>query len=379
MIIDALDECECEEDIRATLLQLSNASEISSVRLCFFVTSRPELPIRLGFADMAVEAHHDIMLHEIAQETIQHDITLYFQHEFAELRKKDLAMHPEDPLLPSNWPGEESIQKLVEMAIPLFIFAATVCRFIAQGSRPQRRLEAILQAPKATSPSNLVAIYLPILNHLFMGQHEWEQEELAREFREIVGPIVILAEPLSTRSLAGLLGIRQREVTLPLDELHSVLSVPLDSDAPVQLLHLSFRDFLVDPQKACTDRFWIDESQTHARIASRCLSLLSEPGSLKNNICDTRSPVIRRTDTAQEHISACLPADVRYACCYWVYHLEHSKQRFTDWDGVLDFMKLHFLHWLEVLGWIGKMSDSISYINTLLSLVPVRRSFVGMS
>ena len=68
-------------------------------------------------------------------------------------------------------------------------------------------------------------------------------------FRKVVGSIVVLESPLSTRSLARLLQVPQKEVECRLDALHSVLSVPEDEDVPIRLLHLSFRDFLVDRQR----------------------------------------------------------------------------------------------------------------------------------
>src|SRR6266702_8708233 len=52
IIIDALDECERDEDIRAILQLLSRTRGLKPVALRVFVTSRPELHIRLGFRQM---------------------------------------------------------------------------------------------------------------------------------------------------------------------------------------------------------------------------------------------------------------------------------------------------------------------------------------
>lgn len=52
-MIDALDECERDDDIRLIIYLLSRAKTLSSVRVRVFVTSRPNLPIRPGFNDMA--------------------------------------------------------------------------------------------------------------------------------------------------------------------------------------------------------------------------------------------------------------------------------------------------------------------------------------
>ncbi|KAG8625221.1 hypothetical protein KVT40_006972 [Elsinoe batatas] len=48
-IIDALDECEHEQDTRLLLVLLSRLSSLETINIRVLVTSRPELPVRLGF------------------------------------------------------------------------------------------------------------------------------------------------------------------------------------------------------------------------------------------------------------------------------------------------------------------------------------------
>jgi hypothetical protein len=50
VVIDALDECEGENDIRLILRLLAEAKIRKILR--DFVTSRPEMPIRLGFKNI---------------------------------------------------------------------------------------------------------------------------------------------------------------------------------------------------------------------------------------------------------------------------------------------------------------------------------------
>ena len=144
-------------------------------------------------------------------------------------------------------------------------------------------------------------------------------------FRAVVGSIVLLAEPLSIRSLAQLFGIPEDTVFHQLQPLHSVLKVPAsaDSESPVRTFHLSFRDFLVDPDKANEQEeypFWVDERKTHKRLAARCLELLSTEDRLKKDVCGLRLPGTRRSEIDQKIIDTSLPPDVQYAYRYWVYH-----------------------------------------------------------
>src|ERR1700733_8383413 len=129
------------------------------------------------------------------------------------------------------------------MAIPLFIFAATVCRFIEDRrlGGPRDQLAKILEH-RETRKSNLDATYLPVLDQLFVGLPEPEKRNVVERFKKVVGSIVALASPLSTTSLAHLLETSREAIEDQLDLLHSVLSIPPDPSIPVRLLHLSFRD-----------------------------------------------------------------------------------------------------------------------------------------
>jgi NACHT domain len=47
-VIDTLDECDGDNNVRAILQPLSEIQRITTVQLCVFIISRPETPIRLG-------------------------------------------------------------------------------------------------------------------------------------------------------------------------------------------------------------------------------------------------------------------------------------------------------------------------------------------
>lgn len=119
IVIDALDECDREEGIRAILQLLPRTTPVS---LRFFLTSRPELPIRLGFNQMLEGTYQDLILHEVPKQTVKHDIALFLVHELGRIRQQR-SLSP-------YWPGKDQIQALVETATPLFIFADTACRYI---------------------------------------------------------------------------------------------------------------------------------------------------------------------------------------------------------------------------------------------------------
>ncbi|THC94020.1 hypothetical protein EYZ11_006492 [Aspergillus tanneri] len=120
IVIDGLDECELDNDIRVILQLLPQLQGLSGVRVRIFLTSRPELPIRLGFSEIANHDYQDLVLHKIPEAVTARDISLFMNHRLSRIRT--------ERSLPTNWPGETDIQALVKLSVPLFIFAATVCR-----------------------------------------------------------------------------------------------------------------------------------------------------------------------------------------------------------------------------------------------------------
>ncbi|UKZ53223.1 hypothetical protein TrVGV298_007015 [Trichoderma virens] len=63
IVIDALDECDPEDEVKLIIHQFGRTK---SLGLKVFVTSRPELPIRLGFSEIKGE-YQDFILHEISE------------------------------------------------------------------------------------------------------------------------------------------------------------------------------------------------------------------------------------------------------------------------------------------------------------------------
>jgi hypothetical protein len=372
VVIDALDECDKSESIKTTLLLLSRVEAITSLRLRIFVTSRPELPVELGFKDMSGDLHHDIRLEEAQELSIAHDIRVFYEHEFSKIKKDSWERHDE---LPAEWPTEPDVQSLVTQAIPLFIFAFTVSRYIAEVD-PRGRLDLMLRQSLNKSLTGLKGTYLPILTQVVASEDDDRRESRILEFKRIVGSLVLLYDPLSASALMSLIGALPREVVGVLRPLHSVLNIPqapdgrLDLKTPITLFHLSFRDFLIDSALKKENMFWIEAAEMHRQLGMHCIRLL-ESGGLKEDICGVVAPGTRRSAVAKSKVHSSLPEDVAYACCYWVQHIMSSGEQIKDGDIVLPFLQKHMLHWIEALSWLGKTSDVIHNITALRSVVDV--------
>ena len=327
-------------------------------------------PVRLGFKQIP-ESHRDFILHEIPPPVIKHDIGAFLRDELPKIRDAYNCDPPSGVSIPSGWPIERNIQALVNMTVSLFIFAATMCRFIGETRDwdPVGKLAKVLRYQAAGSLSQLEKTYVPILNQIFQGNlTRSEKENRIHEFRDIVGSIIILVEPLSRASLAVLLDTPRPIIDRRLHTLHSVLRVPANPKSPVRLFHLSFRDFLVEHES----QFWIDETETHKKLAFHCLNLLSKTDCLKENILSLKRPGSLRIDIDGHVIEECLLAEVQYACRYWAHHLDRGKCRISDQDEVHNFLDQRFLYWVEALSIIGRVNDSIRIIANLQNLLDVK-------
>ena len=368
LVVDALDECDNDDDIRIILHLLAQVRSLGSVRLRVFLTSRPEIPIRHGFCQIPDEEHQDFVLHNISPPIIDHDITIFLEY--------NLSLIRQERSLDAGWPGVEVIKYLVQAASGLFIWAATVCRFIREGKRhAARRLDQILKIRGSTSTvtapeKQLDKIYTTVLSHSVSPDEE--KKESYHMLRQILGSIVILFSPLSAHSLHKLLYVTKVEIDQTLEDLHSVLDIPKDYTRPLRLHHPSFRDFFLNSNRCQEPNLWVEEKQAHQTLTEDCIRLMSS--FLKQDICGLGTPGTLATDVDSSRVERCLPPELQYACLYWIFHLQQSSRQLRNDDLVHRFLREHFLHWLEALGWMGKVSEGIRSIGLLDTFASVSLS-----
>lgn len=359
IVIDALDECEGDNDIRLILQLLPQLQKLGTCHIRVLLTSRPELPVRLGFSKIAIQDHKDLILHEIPEEVIKHDISLFLHWRLSEIRN--------DSFLPDDWPGEKKLQELVSLSIPLFIFAATICRMFEDPNwDPVDSLTEILGYRH--DKSQMDRTYLPVLDRLLIGQTEKQKKQLVEEFQQVIGSIVILEEPLSVISISKLLNLPERLIQLRLKPLHSVLKIPTDRKLPVRLFHLSFRDFLLDSETCKKTPLAVDEKTTHYTLTIQCLSMCQ---SLRKNICGLPSDGARRIEVDHRIVDHYIPPELHYSCRYWVYHLVKCNPPRNLIYQVHLFLKEYFLHWVEAMSLIGFASDVVGMLSLLQKNIPV--------
>ena len=159
--------------------------------------------------------------------------------------------------------------------------------------------------------SKLDSVYLNILDQMFIGKDEHEIQDLAAEFREVVGQSSSLPTPsLLFLLLARLLGTEKDNCGRKLDLLHSIFNIPRNEAHPVRLLHLSFRDFHHNPTKVDKSPFHVNDKETHEKLLNNCLQLLSKSSCLKKHICNLGKSGSLRSGSDNRIIDIALIADV---------------------------------------------------------------------
>ncbi|KAG8704869.1 hypothetical protein FRC09_003279 [Ceratobasidium sp. 395] len=334
VVIDALDECE----IRTGVAEILNVllSLASSLPVRFFVASRPDLHILNRMrSEEGRQMNKEMRLHELDEPTVQNDIRTYLTSEL----KPHLEL------------TETALSTLVTRSGVLFIYAATVVRYIGSNDFTMKdyRLAEILGAFGASpdeSHKGVDTLYTAIL-HAALDNPTLTSSDRARMLL-ILHTVVCACEPLSTDDIAGLLRLDNKglvyAVLLPL---FSVLQVS-DTTRVVTTLHESFPNYLVDKQRS--DTFYCDEKAHNARLAQLCFDQINIP-SPPFNICQLESSYLFNKDVPDldTRINKAISTELLYACRYWGKHLRLAKNEQKLTSMLLQFLSERLLLWAEVM------------------------------
>ncbi|KAG8695107.1 hypothetical protein FRC09_009393 [Ceratobasidium sp. 395] len=345
IVIDALDECNDQNGIGKVLKTLlSHAAELP---VKFFVTSRPEAAIMDQMRKKAVEeVRFELRLHEIKHTTVQQDIATYLTARLAQAKLSDAELNI-----------------LVERSSVLFIYAATVIRFIKfdNFSSSAERLKLVLDA-SATSTNEsdeaLDELYTAILKTGLELSGLTRSEKARRE--TVLRHVVCAREPLSMDVMADLLQADNVvQVSAALRSLQSVLSV--SEDGIVGTLHESFPNYLLN--HARSGRFYCDPSRHHAQMARQCFSLIKVPNP-PFNICNLESSYLldEEVPDIDQRVDQTISDALLYACRYWAAHLERADYSEDCSQLLYEFLSERLLLWMEVMNLTEQVWEGVDIL-----------------
>ena len=261
-----------------------------------FITSRPEFKIQDRMD--ALDAHGRDL-----PRASDDEIRSLIRKQLQEVRRRT-----------SDWPPEDKLQKLVELANGHFIWAKTACNFIVN----TRGHTAHALLDKVVSPGwhvrSIYDLYTAALSQVFPPD---DGDELALEsFQIVMGAIVVTRRPLSLEVLAILLEDGEIDVRDTVLELGCVLSGS-ESDS-IQIIHTSFSDFLAD--NASSGRFHVNRQTANCRFGAACARYILRYSKSLETDFETWLSTVSQTRHIMEVSSA-----LQYACVHWVIHIDESE------------------------------------------------------
>ncbi|KIL55054.1 hypothetical protein M378DRAFT_658439 [Amanita muscaria Koide BX008] len=351
LVVDALDECD-EEDALSVLTGLKQlVRALPSFKIILTTRPQPRLDNFFGSQD----GHKIFHLQDIEDKVVDDDIRLYLTHR--------LSLEKVQERLPTNqwYASDKEVDALVCATGRLFIIASTVVRIILDNvaSNPAAQMQRLLGtfAQDRMPFKDLNEFYTVILRNVVPADCD---DNIVNRYQSIVGAIIFLQHPLPITALAHLVDIDVEEIRVVLVNLRSVILLG-DDDIP-RIYHKSFPDYITD-SKLCQDiKLCIDPMMRHIQITIRCFQIMDKH--LKRNILGFGDPArfmsnedgLEADGITDEQIQEKIPQQLRYACAYWVNHLEVANLKDEAlMNGLESFAYEHMLHWLEVLSLIGKM------------------------
>ncbi|KAJ6619151.1 hypothetical protein B0H10DRAFT_2189143 [Mycena sp. CBHHK59/15] len=342
VVVDALDECgglgksryRDRQDLLAVIAQWSALSPL----LRLVVTSRDETPISEVLNPISTPLELRLSSRQASR-----DIEVFLKLEFQRIA----GTHS----LPDSWPTQDEIRALAKKARGLFVWAATLVKFVDQ-PRPHDILQQILRG-NMNVEGDITDLYKLILEISFCQDRPPSSRFLA-EFNDFVGGIVTANRPLEKGSpLFNILRVETATTNYICRQLRSVM---MESEKHLRFSHQSFVDFLISD--TCPLIFRITPSVNMQNISLAILNLLNDR--LRFDPSEFRTSYASNPRTrAMNRISG----ELSYACQFWGDTLVGDN----NGDEVIlaclkTFLETKFLFWLEVLSLTSQMSCALTQL-----------------
>lgn len=346
MVIDALDEC---TNGLSFLLDLIVQGSSIHQKVKWIVSSRnwPEIIERLDSIKMS-----PISL-ELNEAYVSEAVNRFIQYKVDDLAKKkkysDAIRDAVNDHLLSNSQGT-------------FLWVALVCRELSKtlAWNTLRKLEIF--------PPGLDALYNRMINRVLDSENADICIELLALVSIVYRPITI-DEICMMVEMPSIIAHDHKALSGIIAMCGSFLTLRQNT---VVFIHQSAKEFLL--QEAHTRIFPGGIEAKHHLIFTRSLSSLFQ--TLQRDIYNIKAPGLPATKV--EKPSPDPLRSIRYACVYWVEHLQAGgydrimDPSLSDGGNIDGFLQQKFLQWLEALSILGSISYGIQVMQKLESFTQVR-------
>ncbi|XXH05092.1 hypothetical protein Hte_011516 [Hypoxylon texense] len=347
IVIDGLDECDTGREQLLTFF-VTRASKYPRVK--WILSSRPWPRIRAHLGQIA-------NLTELSLEddnnaaNIRASVETYIDDKVKEL----VSFHDYDKKT-----EKEVRDRLVDNADGTFLWVALACQELHDTSplRTTAALEAL--------PSKLKDLYQIMLERV-----------LASDIKDFCVPVLsVMAhvyEPLGFNEMISLVEIladkSEKDVV---NIIRSCGSFLVERGQIVSFVHQSAKEFLLKSELVQHTDF-DDSTALHQSILVNALQLMG--GKLNYNMHGITLPNTSIDEIVKPNDD--ILAGMRYSCRHWMKHAYDMASPnpglyVKSMDDIYEFLKRHFLHWIESLSLLRVMAEGILDIKMLLEILPSR-------
>ena len=350
LIIDALDEC--DNDIFQLIELIVDERAYSQSNVKWLLTSRNEPQIKelLESNDLS---HTSL---ELNSSHVSKAVGIFIDIKVNELARKK-RYKPELQVFIKDY--------FLRKAEGTFLWVALVCKELKRVSHARARftLEGF--------PPGLQPLYTQMMKRV-----ESEEENKDVDFcKKLLCSATLAFRPLSLMELAILADLPDnlRDEEFIEDLIARCGSFLIVRQKTIYFVHQSAKDYF--SSGTGSHIFQSGQSDEHGRIANLCLKSMTKE--LKEDICNlqTLGPV---DEVHSSKVDKNLLAQVEYACVYWVSHIKqagHYDYNLQDNGPVHQFLKTHFLYWLEALSLMKRIPEGVLTITDLECILTVSNLF----
>ena len=356
VVIDALDECEDNDDVAHRLSEITRLAPW----LLLLVTSRSMPGIAHAFAELG---------------DVETDMDLYSFDAIDDIRALILKeLEPGGQL----WDVKEivagRIDEFANGSQGLFIWIKIVIKFIAEND--DTKIEVLQKLLASSFYANAEGA----LDELYRTVITVASERSAR--KETVKWILALVlstsrtSPLSVRAIHALL---PPWISIPLTAFENILkrmsAIFIISKDGVIVVHTSVLDFIGNAMRI-REEYFLPLGEVENSMALGCFEIMKNgtrnalrqldcpPSGLRFNMCGFETSHLENSQVLDldKRVAENVSAELQYSCIYWFDHLAYILGESSPSDGetvslISDFFESTFsLLWLEALSVIGMMS-----------------------
>ena len=346
VVIDAFDECG-DTLSRSVILKVLIDAAALAPWLKIIITSRLEVDISRCLGGSAK--------YELGTD----------QEATADLRtfaQSQLSLVASSRHLPTSWPAEPLLNRVILRANGLFIFIKTLVLALMKCEDPEEFLKNALQGSATAGLEALYSLYSSIVN---------THSKISGSWRVIAVIATAQYRPLRKGPIARLAGVKPNFVETLVDDLSSLLYRDEGANGAIRVRHLSISEcFASNP---CG--YQVELRAAHVEQGIACLQTMVKQ--LRFNICKLEDSRLANTDIKDLplRIEQNISDPLQYSSLYWSTHLRSTPdevQHGVILGSLKEFLEGPYpLFWIEVLSVMGMVSVGAPGLREVISLVKV--------